>query len=712
MATDSPIFIGGAGRSGTTLLRVMLDSHPSICCGPELKLTPQIAQWQQSINNSMTYREVMRSYGNDAQRVNASFRAMFDTLVENFLHASGKRRWAEKTPHNVVYMDALGQIYPNARFIHVIRDGRDVACSLQTMNWTDTSGKPLAYCRNIRDAARYWNEVVRAALNQAKMPSLEGRVLVVRYEQLLANSETVMHQVLEFLDEPWDESVLSHHEHHTRRSFERMESSTAQVAEPVHQKAKGRWEKDMSQNDRRIFAEHAGTLLCELGYADLHWLGKFSPQNTPLVPESVSHVVPVSGESASGSSAIACTARFTSAEPSQNSLILVFEVLDGELTGRHIKKVITSSLTVTHPDFAFVSQFTGATTPGDIDLALFANKVFRLTVKCDTSSHPEIVHAVAKFAGEQMTEPTQPPVRYRLGEDSSRSAHSSWYRGTHCNFIPSRSNYAEEDAVDHYVLAGWTPPAPVITRDSYITAFGSCFAAHVSKYLKERGYKVGSPERRTETHIISHGAGINNTFALRQQFEWALGGRNFSDRLWHDKAGQFVGYSDDVREETRRIFEQTDVFILTLGLSEIWCNKHTQEVFWRAIPRDQFDESMHGFRVSSVAENTDNLEAIYQLIRKTKPDATIVLTVSPVPLVATFRPVSCITANSVSKAVLRVAADELVQTHDDDPCLFYWPSYEIVTTFCSQPYQEDNRHIKPEVVAFIMDKFRQHYLVS
>lgn len=111
-------------------------------------------------------------------------------------------------------------------------------------------------------------------------------------------------------------------------------------------------------------------------------------------------------------------------------------------------------------------------------------------------------------------------------------------------------------------------------------------------------------------------------------------------------------------------------------------------------------------------ENLANLEAIHALVRKHRPSAALVFTLSPVPLVATFRPVSCITANSVSKAILRVAVDELMRAHADDGALFYWPSYEIVKEYVKEPYTADNRHPRPPVIELVMRSFATHYLVD
>lgn len=299
----------------------------------------------------------------------------------------------------------------------------------------------------------------------------------------------------------------------------------------------------------------------------------------------------------------------------------------------------------------------------------------------------------------------------RQGRDAS-PAHFSWYRGEHTNYNPTKINLYERDAIEDYVLAGWLPDAPFISKKTPVVAFGSCFAAHISSYLTDRGFNILGKSLGLDAYVVRFGEGMVNTFAIRQQFEWAFENRGFREGLWRDKTGRLLRAEEEVREQTLDIFRTAEVFILTLGLSEVWYDKHTGDVFWRAIPADAFDAEQHGFRVSSVAENLDNLRAIVGLIRKNRPEAKVILTLSPVPLVATFRPIACVSANSVSKAVLRVAVDELMRDRAGDDKLFYFPSYEIVTSYFSDPFTLDNRHVRPSVVRTIMERFVRHYVSS
>lgn len=198
--------------------------------------------------------------------VQGHFRDLIDKLSANFRRASGKPRWAEKTPHNVTVMTTLGELFPDARFIHLIRDGRDVACSLVTMKWIDPkSGKKLEYVQNIANAARYWQEIVQFARYQTAQPALQGRVVEVRYEGLVADTEGTMRKVLDFLGEAWDPAILEAHK--KQRADEPRESSTRQTSKPVYDTSIGRWQREMSPSDKIAFKSEAGSLLKELGYA-------------------------------------------------------------------------------------------------------------------------------------------------------------------------------------------------------------------------------------------------------------------------------------------------------------------------------------------------------------------------------------------------------------------------------------------------------------
>jgi hypothetical protein len=269
------------------------------------------------------------------------------------------------------------------------------------------------------------------------------------------------------------------------------------------------------------------------------------------------------------------------------------------------------------------------------------------------------------------------------------------------------------DAVKDWVLRGWAPEAPMIKPSTQITAFGSCFASNISKWLSARNFNVlNKADDAKAAYVVTMGEGMVNSFVIRQQFEWAWENKRFEGALWHGYDAEEFGYDEDVRLETKRLFDETEVFILTFGLSEVWYDEPTGNVFWRTIPKDVYDPERHKFRVSGVQENLDNMRAIHDLIRKHRPDARMIFTLSPIPLIATFRDVSCLTANSVSKSVLRVAIDELMREKAHEGHLFYWPSFEIITDVFRLPYKSDRRHPKDPTLDYIMTLFEHTWCVE
>jgi GSCFA family len=220
-----------------------------------------------------------------------------------------------------------------------------------------------------------------------------------------------------------------------------------------------------------------------------------------------------------------------------------------------------------------------------------------------------------------------------------------------------------------YVLPGHTPAEPMLSADDAVITLGSCFARELQDYLVQLGYA-------SETLWIP--AGLHNSFAMLDFLSWAVTGEET------DRGFRYDILDGEIREWTpegeRELYEErlagAGAFVFTFGLAEVWEDRETGGVFWRGVPEEIFDLDRHVFRLSSVEENEANIVRIVELVRSVNPDAPIVLTLSPVPLAATFRPISCITADAVSKSTLRLALDR-VETRGL-PGVYYWPSFEIV----------------------------------
>jgi GSCFA family len=294
-----------------------------------------------------------------------------------------------------------------------------------------------------------------------------------------------------------------------------------------------------------------------------------------------------------------------------------------------------------------------------------------------------------------------------------RGGEPSWHRGETTNLYPSHSHYFDRSFLRDYVLEGWMPETPVLTRGTKITAFGSCFAANITRHLDNLGYDLSS-KRDPDIHISRIGDGLVNTASILGQFEWALEDKKQPGDMWHGFKAEGFGYDEDIRLRTREIFLGTEFFIITLGLSEVWYDEVTGGTFWRAVPWRHFDPTRHKFRVMSMADTKRDIAHIHALIRKHVPGAKILFTVSPIPLAATFRPVSCLTANTVSKAILRAALDEFLREMPDElnRTLFYFPSLEIVQQGFMDANARDNRHPLSYVLDVVMKTFEAVYCVD
>lgn len=304
----------------------------------------------------------------------------------------------------------------------------------------------------------------------------------------------------------------------------------------------------------------------------------------------------------------------------------------------------------------------------------------------------------------------RPKVFYYEADGRKRNANYTFFRGASTQFYPGDEAFVRDDILTKYIVRGLMPETPMIAAETPIVAFGSCFAAHIGKYLRAIDYNVAT--RKDDIAYVSKmGDGIVNTYAILQQFEWAWEGKMPQNALWHDYNAVELGYDDRVRKRTRRLFDGADVFILTLGLSEVWYDEPTGEVFWRAIPYDKYDPSRHKFRVTTHAENLHNLRRIHSLIRAHRPDAYIVTTLSPIALTATFRDIPSIAANAASKAILRSALDEF-HAGAQDPRLFYFPSYEIALNCFTNPLMEDRKHVHKFVLDFNMKVFERYFCRS
>ena len=188
-----PTFIVGSGRSGTTLLRLMLDAHPNISCGPE---THFLRDMRHIVGE---HWNLLSRYGFEKEYWHRKIRDFFHSFQKDYMEKRGKNRWVEKTPWYSRYLDFLDAVFEDCLILHPIRNGYDVVLS-----WKERSG----YQQALKSAWTGWEDAIKQSRRFGQR--YPGRYHEFRYEDLVTDPESTMRDILAFMDEPWDPIVLDY----------------------------------------------------------------------------------------------------------------------------------------------------------------------------------------------------------------------------------------------------------------------------------------------------------------------------------------------------------------------------------------------------------------------------------------------------------------------------------------------------------------------
>ncbi len=240
---SEPIFLVGAERSGTTVLRLMLKHHPKIAWCNEFEYAVDLLSDQKQFPDLNRYYEwlethrVFRATGFEIDRS-----LSYPELVNSFLvqkRDTEAKKIIGATVHR--HFERVLQIWPDARFIHVIRDGRDVARSCIGMGW---AGNVWFSVERWREAEQLWDQVKKI------VP--ESRRCELSYEELIAEPVLTLTKVCEFLGVPFDEEMFAY-----------TKNSRYEFPDP---KYIAQWKRKMSEQDVQLVEKKIGNLLVERGY--------------------------------------------------------------------------------------------------------------------------------------------------------------------------------------------------------------------------------------------------------------------------------------------------------------------------------------------------------------------------------------------------------------------------------------------------------------
>jgi hypothetical protein len=285
-AAHPPVpFIVGVARSGTTLLRMLLDTHPQMAIPGETHFIPHAARtWRTAGNPVQAFLDYVTSdphwpdFQLDANRFASQllseahdFESALDVFYASYAARFGKPRWGDKTPPYLDRMSDIARWYPPAHFLHVIRDGRDVALSVKDQPFGPNS---------VKEAARNWARRLAGARQQAdKLPNY----LEVRYEDLVQRTETELRRVCAFIGLDYTPVMLRYDERARARLAEECRDLLLpdrgitisgedrmrihhRVLGPPDASRIGRWRNAMSAREKRQFSAIAGDVLTALGY--------------------------------------------------------------------------------------------------------------------------------------------------------------------------------------------------------------------------------------------------------------------------------------------------------------------------------------------------------------------------------------------------------------------------------------------------------------
>lgn len=252
---NPPIFIVGCHGSGTTLLRLLLDSHPNISCGPETRFLADFAR----ITSPPMWPH-MQNYGFPKEYWHRKVADLFDSFKRDYARRSGKVRWADKTPRYALSLDYLDQLFPSCQVVHVIRDGRDVVASHKD-RW--------GYISAVK-ACKKWPMYIRVARTAGDRLS-PSRYYEVRYEDLVGDTETTLRKLLDFLAEPWDDVLLDHDSrpHDVPAPYLAFSSNRRSMATergPVYRSRIGAYRRELGPELRLLSRLLGGRELRALGY--------------------------------------------------------------------------------------------------------------------------------------------------------------------------------------------------------------------------------------------------------------------------------------------------------------------------------------------------------------------------------------------------------------------------------------------------------------
>jgi hypothetical protein len=274
MDSPAPFFVVGSDRSGSTMLRLMLNEHTDLFVPAEshffsllmdslplnaLLSRDQLAAAYDVIIGHPRWADLPLS-NEDCLEIVYSLEkprlaALIDALFAELAHRAGKQRWGDKTPNYILEIDRLRELFPKAQFIHIIRDGRDVCTSLLGKGWRGTSPSGIG---------RYWSFSVGTGIQVGRsLP--EGVYCEVSYEDLVLDTEKTLRELCKFLHIPFQSNMLRFYENAAINVAQWQMQHHEKTLRPPQQSDVYRWKTEAAAFQIIAFEAFAGNTMDAVG---------------------------------------------------------------------------------------------------------------------------------------------------------------------------------------------------------------------------------------------------------------------------------------------------------------------------------------------------------------------------------------------------------------------------------------------------------------
>lgn len=276
----APIFILGANRSGTTLLRLMLNAHPRIGIPEELTYFHSmygevpLHPWRAPSVTAERYEAIVRTYTTHAHSLHPeldpealtqsileagppNFREPYRQILSAWARHHGKARWGEKTPGNVFFVDVLHEMFPDAQFLHVVRDPRAGVASMQKVSFfaEDVVFNALVRRKYASSCAAF----------QEQIPPEQW--MTIRYEDLVRTPESTLQAVLGFLGEDYTPQLLHYHQSADRyMRDDAADSFNRQATRPISTASLDKWRSQLSDDEIAVVEAISREEMTRYGY--------------------------------------------------------------------------------------------------------------------------------------------------------------------------------------------------------------------------------------------------------------------------------------------------------------------------------------------------------------------------------------------------------------------------------------------------------------